>query len=243
MSCARRLRATAPCWRPRSARCRPRSTRDAQDGSCSGDAEDLRASLGVCFGGVRRSTASSATASRGGGSMREPTSATSRRATPLCALPGDRSRVRHSGDVSIDAIVAIEPDGAGLAPTLRSLAVTRCGVRHHGGGHVPGLHRRPEPDSGGDVVAPSNGPRGRIAAWAAGSRTLSATCSCRLPVPSFRPTSWHEPPRLSRRSRALLRNGLLPGGREPWGAPRALRLPEIDFGASVALIRRDAFAS
>ncbi len=215
----------------------------------SGDAEDLRASLGELLRGREEidGIISDGLPRRGfdAGTNERDVAA---RYAELCAHPGDRSTVRHSGDMSIDAIVAIEPDGPGLAPTLRSLAGQRgAAFGITAAGTVPGVAPAPRNlIQVADVVAPSNGSRGRIAAWTAGSR--HAVGDLLLFVPAGAELS---PDFVARAAAALAAEprfayvtAFVAGGREPWHAPAGnFELPrEIDFGASVALIRRDAFA-
>jgi glycogen synthase len=146
----------------------------------------------------------------------------------------------------IAAVVAAEPHGPSVARTLRSLAGQRgATVEITVAAAATGLAATPsEIASTGCIVAPGDGHTGRIAAWMAGAQ--KSTGEFLLLTPAGAELS----PDFVARAGAVLAaepdfayvTAFVADGREPWHAPAGnFELPgDIDFGASIALIRRSA---
>jgi glycogen synthase len=147
---------------------------------------------------------------------------------------------------SITALVAAEPDGPALARTLRSLSGQReQGLKISVAATVPGIVPAPwEISLVERVVATSDGWTGRVGAWMSG--TEGSAGELLLLVPAGAELS----PEFAQRAVSALMSdrrfayvtAFVADGREPWHAPAGnFELPgEIDFGASIALIRRSA---
>ena len=162
----------------------------------------------------------------------------------LLGVAGRRPRASRSSTDGIAAVVAGEPDGPPLAPTLRSLARQR-GVAVEA--TVVGLE--PEPSDlplVARVVAPPNDRTDRIALWAAGAREATGGLLLLLPAGAELESDF------AARAVAALEEGhafayataFVRHGREVWHAPAGnFELPvQLDLGASVAMVRRSALA-
>jgi glycosyltransferase involved in cell wall biosynthesis len=152
----------------------------------------------------------------------------------------------HRSSPQIAAIVAAEPHGPSVARTLRSLARLKpTPLEITVAATAAGVASDPvEITLARRVVATSDGAMGRVAAWLAGVEQSAGELLLLAPAgtelsPDFAARAGAA---LAAEPRFAYATAFVAGGREPWHAPAGnFELPrDIDFGASVALIRRSA---
>jgi glycogen synthase len=148
----------------------------------------------------------------------------------------------------IAAIVAAEPHGPSVARTLRSLARQKpTPLEITVAATAAGVATDPvEISLARSVVATRDGSTGRVAAWLAGVEQCADELLLLAPAgtelsPDFAARAGAA---LAAEPRFAYATAFVAGGHEPWHAPAGnFELPgEIDFGASVALIRRSALS-
>jgi glycosyltransferase involved in cell wall biosynthesis len=152
----------------------------------------------------------------------------------------------QGGAPRIAAIVATEPHGPSVARTLRSLACLKpTPPEITVAATAAGIATDPVGISLARwIVATHDGSTGRVAAWLAGAEQSAGELLLLAPAgtelsPDFAARAGAA---LAAEPRFAYATAFVAGGHEPWHAPAGnFELPgEIDFGASVALIRRSA---
>jgi glycogen synthase len=160
-----------------------------------------------------------------------------------------QAKKSHRRPPQIAAIVAAEPDGPSVARTLRSLArLQPTLIEITVAATAAGVPTDPvEISLARRVVAMRDGLAGRVAAWLAGVEQSAGELLLLAPAgtelsPDFAARAGAA---LAAEPRFAYATAFVAGGREPWHAPAGnFELPsEIDFGASVALIRRSALSN
>jgi glycosyltransferase involved in cell wall biosynthesis len=161
-------------------------------------------------------------------------------------LPARHAEQSHSRLPDIAAVVAAEPHGPSVAQTLRSLsnlqpapfeitvAATAAGVTADS----------MEISSVRYLVPARDGSTGRVAAWLAGAEQSASDLLLLAPAGAelFPDFAARAGAALEAEPHFAYATAFVAVGREPWHAPAGnFELPaEIDFGASIALIRRSA---